>query len=202
MVATKEYRVVGTRPIRHDGMDKVTGRAKYAADHNVAGLLHAKILRSPHSHARIVRIDTSGALKYLGVKAVITGKDMPAVTGEVSIAEGGESPGIRLDYYRQNILAQDKVLYKGHPVAAIAATNPHAAEEALSLIKIEYDVLPHVMTAPEAMKPEAPILLEDLTTKVLGQDTGRVSNVASQLQLKLGYRQRLCRSGPSNREGV
>jgi len=186
MVATKEYRVVGTRPIRHDGMDKVTGRAKYAADHNVAGLLHAKILRSPHSHARIVRIDTSGALKYLGVKAVITGKDMPAVTGEVSIAEGGESPGIRLDYYRQNILAQDKVLYKGHPVAAIAATNPHAAEEALSLIKIEYDVLPHVMTAPEAMKPESPILLEDLTTKVLGQDTGRVSNVASQLQLKLG----------------
>jgi len=186
MVVTSDYKVIGSRPIRHDGIDKVTGRAKYGADQQIAGLLHAKVLRSPHAHARIIKIDVSAALAHPGVKGVVTGPDMPNVTGEVAVVEGGEAPGVSLNYYRQNILALDKVLYKGHPVAAVAATSVHIAEEALDLIKVEYEVLPYVLTAPEAMKDDAPILLEDLTTKVLGQDTGRVSNVASQLLLKLG----------------
>jgi len=93
---------------------------------------------------------------------------------------------VNLKYVSQNVLAQDKVLYKGHPVAAIAADNVHAAEEALSLIKVEYEVLSSVMTAPEAMKDDAPILIETMTTKSLGQDTGKISNVATHTQFTAG----------------
>ena len=181
---SSEYNVVGTRPIRHDGVDKVTGRAKYAADVHPSDLLHGKTLRSPHAHARIKSIDVSEALKHPGVKAIVTSKDLPVVPDiPVSLGEG---PMVNLKYVSQNVLAQDKVLYKGHPVAAIAADSVHAAEEALSLIKVEYEVLPSVMTAPEAMKDDAPILIETMTTKSLGQDTGKISNVATHTQFAAG----------------
>ena len=151
-----KFSVIGTRPIRHDGADKVTGRALYGADFQMAGLLRGFILRSPHSHARIKRIDTSKAEAFPGVHAVITTKDFPQVDGKKMVDLGeGATP---LAYARGNVLASDKVLYRGHAVAAVAAVNAHIAEEAASLIVVEYEVLPCVLTAPEAMQPSAPII--------------------------------------------
>ena len=181
---TSEYKVVGTRPIRHDGVDKVTGRAKYGADVHAAGLLHGKTLRSPHAHARIKSIDVSKALKHPGVKAIVTSKDFPE-TSDVPVSLG-EGPMVNLRYVSQNVLAHKKVLYKGHPIAALAADSPHVAEEALALIEVEYEVLPPVLTAPEAMKEGAPILDEAMTTMSLGKDTGKVSNVATHTQFAAG----------------
>jgi len=181
---SSEYNVVGTRPIRHDGVDKVTGRAKYAADVPSAGLLYGKTLRSPHAHARIKSIDVSKALKHPGVRAVITSKDLPEAADEpVSLGEG---PMVNLKFLSANILAQGKVLYKGHAVAAVAADSSHIAEEALGLIEVEYDVLAPVMTAPEGMKEGSSILHDTMTTKSLGKDTGKVSNLATHTQFAAG----------------
>ena len=170
VLSSVDYKVIGTRPIRPDGADKVTGRALYGADFDTAGLLHGKVLRSPHAHARIRSIDTSKAEALPGVMAVVSGKDLPQ--------KSDGSP----DYARDNILAHDKALYKGHPIAAVAANSPHVAEEALKLIDVDYEVLPSVMTAPDAMKEGAPILHEGLTTEELGEKTDKVSNVASHFQ--------------------
>ena len=175
VLETVKYDVVGTRPIRHDGADKVTGRARYGADVHAAGLLHGKILRSPHAHARIKSIDTSKAEALPGVRAVVTGNDLPP-------AEGSLSRGFR----RDNILAGDKVLYQGQAVAAVAAASPHVAEEALDLIEVEYEVLPSVLTAPEAMKDDALLLHDDLRTRTMGEFTDKASNVANHSQYKLG----------------
>ena len=119
VLSTKEFKVVGTRPIRHDGADKVTGRAIYGADFDAAGLLHGKILRSPHAHAKIVSIDTSKAESLAGVKAVVTYKDFPQVSN--SKVDLGEAV-TELKWLRDNILASDKALYAGHAIAAVAAT--------------------------------------------------------------------------------
>ncbi len=183
VLTTGKYDVVGTRPIRHDGADKVTGRALYGADFDIAGLLHGKVLRSPHAHARIKRIDTSKAEALPGVMAVVTAKDMPSVSDRV--VELGESAA-NLKYLCDNILASDKVLYKGHAVAAVAAANPHIAEEALNLIEVEYEVLPPVLTAQDAMKDGAPLLHEDLKLKEFGQVTNKRSNIANHFQHKKG----------------
>ena len=178
VLSTTDYNVVGTRPIRHDGTDKVTGRAKYGGDFQAAGLLHGKVLRSPHAHARIKSIDVSKALAYPGVKAIVTGQDMPVAKME--------NPDQGSRFSSDNILARDKVLYKGHAVAAVAATSPHVAEEALSLIQVEYDVLPPVMEVREAMKDDAPLLHEDLTTMELGERSDKQSNVATHFRYELG----------------
>ncbi|MCI0437858.1 MAG: molybdopterin-dependent oxidoreductase, partial [Chloroflexi bacterium] len=173
------YDVVGTRPIRHDGADKVTGRALYGADFQRAGLLHGKILRSPHAHARIKRIDTSKAAALPGVKAVVTARDFHGDSDAmVDLGEGSES----LRDLRGNVLASDKALYKGHAIAGVAATSPHIAEEALKLIEVEYEVLPPVITVMDAMKNGATILHEGLKTEELGKKTNRVSNVARHFQ--------------------
>ena len=184
VLSTKEYKVVGTRPIRHDGAGKVTGRAQYGADFQAAGLLHGKILRSPHAHARIKSIDTTKAAAFPGVRAVVTVKDLPDTEpgGTVDFGEGAAS----LDYMRKNVLAHDKVLYTGHAVAGVAAISPHIAEEALGLIKVDYEILPHVLTAPDAMKDDAPILIEDLRTDELGLQKDKVSNIAQHFQHQLG----------------
>src|SRR5512139_2997100 len=118
------YRVIGTNPARHDGVDKVTGRALYGADIRLPRMLYGAVLRSPHAHARILSVDTRRAEAAPGVKAVVTAADLPSTGDE-------EAAGRR--YQRANILAQDKVLYYGHAVAAVAATSPHVAEEALAL---------------------------------------------------------------------
>ena len=183
-MSTQPYSVIGTRPIRHDGADKVTGRAIYGADFQMAGMLHGFILRSPHSHARIKRIDTSKAEAFPGVKAVITTKDFPEVDGSKIVDLGeGATP---LAYARGNVLAGAKVLYRGHAVAAVAAVNAHVAEEAANLITVEYEVLPCVLTAPEAMKADAPLLHEDLKMKELGEVTGTVSNIAEHYRHVMG----------------
>src|SRR5437868_2108317 len=128
MTTTNNYKVIGTRPIRHDVLDKVTGRALYGADVIMAGLLHGKILRSPHAHARIKKIDASKALALPGVEAVVTGKDFPHAGDRV--AELGEG-AIVVRHLCNNCLAADKALYRGQAIAAVAATSAHIAEEAL-----------------------------------------------------------------------
>jgi CO/xanthine dehydrogenase Mo-binding subunit len=177
------YSVIGTRPIRHDGADKVTGRAIYGADVQMAGLLHGAILRSPHAHARIKLIDTSKAAAFPGVKAVVTAADLPHTPDRIVDLGEGDTP---LSYIRGNVLASGKVLYRGHAVAAVAAINAHVAEEAAALIEVEYEPLPCVLTAPDAMREDAPILHEDLITTEFHQKTGKVSNIAEHFRFENG----------------
>ena len=178
-----DYKVVGTRPIRHDGVDKVIGRAKYGADIDMAGMLHGAVARSPHAHARIESLDTRKAEALPGVKAVITVADLPLQ--EDKIEELGEGAA-NLQHLRANLLADNKVLYHGHAIAAVAATDVHTAQEAIDLIDIEYEVLQPVLTVHEAMKPDAPLLLESQTTQSLGEDTGAKSNVCTHFRHELG----------------
>ena len=184
VLETGKYEVIGTRPIRHDGADKVTGRARYGADFYTTGLLHAKVLRSPHAHARIKSIDTSKAEAHPAVKAVVTAEDLePAEIG--TIVDLGEST-VELKYLHGNLLARDTVLYKGHPIVAVAATSPHEAEEALSLIEVEYELLPLVMSAREGMEDGAPLLHDDLMTEEFGEKVAKGSNVSNHVLWKLG----------------
>ena len=182
-MSDREYAVVGTRPVRHDGADKVTGRALYGADFQAADLLHGCVLRSPHSHARILRIDTSKAMALPGVKAVVTAADFPQGPDRMVDLGDGDVP---ISYVRGNLLASGKVLYRGHAVAAVAAVNQHIAEEAAGLIEVEYQPLPCVLTAPQAMQEGAPLVHEDLKTKELGQPTDRAGNVAEHLRFAMG----------------
>jgi xanthine dehydrogenase molybdenum-binding subunit len=183
MAEATAYKVIGTRPLRPDGADKVSGRAIYGGDMRLTGLLHGKVLRSPHAHARIKSIDISKAAALPGVRAVVTARDFPK-TGE-RIANLGEM-AVNVKFLSNNALADGKVLYKGHAVAAVAATDVHIAEEALSLIDVEYEVLPPVMHVLEAMQDDAPLLHEAMTTTELGQKTDKHSNIASHFQFKLG----------------
>jgi len=180
---SQDYAVIGTRPIRHDGADKVTGRALFGADIQLAGLLQGFVLRSPHAHALVRRIDTSRAEAFPGVKAVVTAADLPESGDKIVDLGEGATP---LSYVRGNILASGKALYKGHAVAAVAAVNGHVAEEAARLIEVDYEPLPCVLTAREAMGEGAPILHDDLKTKELGEATGTVSNVAEHFRHVLG----------------
>ena len=184
-----KYKVVGTRPIRHDGLDKVTGRAKFGADIQLPGLLHGKVLRSPYAHARIRSINTSKAEALPGVYAVATAKDFPIIEArQIDFAEVQGNTRMMAE----NMLAHDKVLYKGHAVAAVAASDPHTAEEALDLIEVDYEVLPPVLNVRDAMKKDAPLLHDNMTTRFRvervgkGEDTGEKSNIAGHLQFKRG----------------
>ena len=184
VLATQTFDVVGTRPIRHDGADKVTGRALYGADYDTAGLLHGHILRSPHAHANITRLDTSKAEALEGVLAVVTHADF---TGDADgMVDMGEGAPTSLKWLRDNVLASDKALYRGHAIAGVAAVNPHIAEEAAGLIEVDYEVLPPVVTVEDAMADGAPILHADLKTKELGEETDTVSNIADHFQHKKG----------------
>ena len=184
VLATKTYDVVGTRPIRHDGTDKVTGRALYGADYDTAGLLHGYIVRSPHAHANIKNIDTSKAEALEGVLAVVTNADF---TGDAEgMVDMGEGAPTSLKWLRDNVLASDKALYRGHAIAGVAAVSPHIAEEAARLIEVDYEVLPPVITVEDAMADGAPILHDDLKTMELGEETDNVSNVADHFQHKKG----------------
>ena len=192
VLSNQEYKVLGTRPIRHDGLDKVTGRARYGVDVQMVGLFHGKVLRSPHSHARIKAIDATRALALPGVKAVVTSEDLPNPSDRADVvAEGGFQ---NLGFLSQNCLARDKVLYRGHAVAAVAAISPHIAEEALSLIDVEYEVLPSVFDGREAMKDGAPILHSRLITVTevarpggtRADDDGPQTNIAKRFEHRLG----------------
>jgi CO/xanthine dehydrogenase Mo-binding subunit len=180
---TAEYKVIGTRPIRPDGADKVTGRAIYGGDMRLTGMLYGKVLRSPHAHARIKSLNTKQAEALPGVRAVITARDFPKA--EDKIANLGEM-AVNVKYLSNNVIADEKVLYRGHAVAAVAATSTHIAEEALGLIEVEYEVLPPVLHVLEAIKEEAPLLHADMTTMEFGQKTDRRSNIATHFRFKLG----------------
>ena len=177
------FRWVGARPIRPDGLDKVTGRASFGADFAMPGMLVGRILRSPHAHARIAGIDTGAALAVPGVKAVVTAEDFPDVPdGDLMVGEGP----MNFRDLAHNVMARGKALYDGHPVAAVAATSRGAAEEALDRIRVDYEVLPHVLDVREAMEPGAPLLDEGLFTEGVDPKPSRPSNVASRVEFSLG----------------
>jgi len=189
MVTTKEpetgkkYQVIGTRPVRHDGVDKVIGRALYGADIRLTGMLYGKVLRSPHAHARIRSIDTSKAEAYPGVKAVITAQDLPLLPDMMQ--ELGEAQANLRDV-SANVMAREKVLYRGHAVAAVAATSWRIAEEAVALIEVDYEVLPPVLDVRRAMEPDAPILDEKRRTKTMAGEEERPTNIATEVHHNLG----------------
>ena len=182
--ATSDYKVIGTRPIRHDGVDKVTGAAQYGADLNLPGMLYGRVLRSPHAHAKIISIDTSKARALPGVLAVITNSDFPrAADQDIDTGEGSAN----LKWLLDNVIASDKVLYKGHAVAAVAATDHHIAEDAVALIEVEYEVLPPVLDVRDAMLDTAPLLHEGLKTGEMdGSKSDADSNAASHLRFAKG----------------
>src|ERR1700747_3558264 len=155
-------KVVGTRPIRPDGVDKVIGRANFGADMTMPGMLWGKVLRSPHAHALIKSINTARASALPGVKAVVTADDFPEIPSEEAFVGEGPMNFRDLSY---NCMAHGKVLYDGHAVAAVAATSQAIAEEAVDLIDVEYEVLPYVIDVEDAMKPDAPGLHDDLFTQ-------------------------------------
>lgn len=176
-------KVVGTRPVRPDGVDKVTGRAAYGADFALPGMVVGKIKRSPHAHARIVSIDTRKARALPGVKAVITAEDLPDLASQEF--EAGESAGDLRDL-SLNVMARGKVLYKGHAVAAVAATSVPIALAALDLIEVAYEVLPHVIDVEAAMSPDAPLLHDHLYTEGLEEHPSQPSNIARRVQFARG----------------
>ena len=149
------YKYVGKDVKRVDGLDKVTGYTKYVDDIKMPGMLYAKIKKSPYAHAKIRKIDTSKAEALEGVKAVITGADVPNRVG--------------LYLEDKTFLATDKVRFIGEPVAAVAAVTPEIAEQAVELIEVEYEELPSVFTAMDAIKPDAPLVHENLENIIMDQ---------------------------------
>ena len=176
-------KVVGTRPIRPDGVDKVTGRAVFAADTRASGMLWGKILRSPHAHARIVSIDTSKAEALPGVYGVVTAADFPDIPSEEAFV--GEGP-MNFRDLALNCMARTKVLYEGHALAAVAASTQAIADEALALIDVTYEVLPHVIDVEAAMAPDAPILHDDMFTTGVDPKPTKPSNIAKVVTFRKG----------------
>ncbi len=181
--AKAQFKVVGTRPVRPDGADKVTGKAAYGADLMLPGMLTGKIKRSPHAHARIIAIDTKKARALAGVKAVITAADFPDLASEEMA--GGESAANVRDI-ALNCMARNAALYEGHAVAAVAATSASIADEALALIEVTYEVLPHVIDVEAAMAPGAPLLHADIFTKGVEPAPTTPSNIAHRHDLTRG----------------
>jgi CO/xanthine dehydrogenase Mo-binding subunit len=180
--AVKQFKWVGTRPVRPDGVPKVTGLAQYGSDLAMPGMLVGHILRSPHAHARIRSIDTSKAAALPGVKVVVTSADFPEQKFEYV---GPERVAQNFWHMTRNIMAREKVLYEGHAVAAVAATSKAIADQALSLIAVDYEVLPHVIDVDEAMKPDAPLLFPDLITRGV-EPPPKPSNISKRVEYKLG----------------
>ncbi|MFO0891356.1 MAG: xanthine dehydrogenase family protein molybdopterin-binding subunit [Isosphaeraceae bacterium] len=180
----QDYRVLGRRPVRHDGADKVTGKAIYAADVQLPNMVHGKMVRSPHAHAMIRSVDATEALKLPGVFAVVTSADFPDLKDRQALM--GEAGAVNLAHLAANCLAMGKVLYKGQPVAAVAAASPHLAEEAAARIRVEYEVLPSVTWVLDAMKDDAPLLHPELRTDSMGQRGDRPTNVAAHIQFEKG----------------
>ena len=180
---SRPTKYVGTRALRPDGVDKVTGRAKFGADLSMPNMIVGKVLRSPHAHARIKSIDTSQAAALPGVKAVITAADFEEQPATMSNA--GE---MQVNYrdVGTNVIARSKVLYDGHAVAAVAASSNLIADQALALIKVDYEVLPHVIEVVEAMQDDAPILHDDMFTEGVDPKPTKVSNIAKRVEINVG----------------
>ncbi len=178
-----EYKWIGTRPLRPDGVDKVTGRAKFGADTALPNMLVGAVLRSPHAHAKIKSIDISKAEALPGVKAVVSRDDFQDMPSEMVPA--GEMMVNYRDMVR-NVMAREKVLYDGHAVAAVAATSASVARRALKLIEVDYEVLPHVIDVMAAMKPDAPLLHDDIFTEGVEPVPDKASNVAKRIEIGFG----------------
>jgi CO/xanthine dehydrogenase Mo-binding subunit len=168
----RQFQHIGTRPVRHDGVDKVTGRAAYGADLSMPGMLHGVVVRSPYAHARIVSIDTSEAEAVPGVKAVLTARDIPPNSAKVLL--GGEA-SLDLNDMSAYMLARDKVLYHGHAVAAVAASSPEIAREAANRVKVAYERLPPVTGIDQAIAAGAPLLHDAFA-----------NNIANRMEFKRG----------------
>ena len=161
-----ELQVLGRDVPKKDALLKASGRAEYADDIVMPGMLYAKLLRSPHPHARIVHIDTSAAEALPGVRAVVTGRDFPNI-------RYGNLPQTR-DYLP---LAIDRVRYIGEEVAAIAAIDEDTAEEALDLLRVEYEPLPAIFDPQEAMRPGAPRLHDQAAGNISAQSSFHFGDV-------------------------
>src|SRR6201997_1872597 len=179
----ESLRIVGTRPIRPDGVDKVTGRANFGADMRLPGMLWGKIKRSPHAHARILSINTDKAMALPGVKAVTTRADFPDIPPDKR--QIGAMPHNLWDLSR-NCMAKGKALYEGPAGAAVAATSLAIAEQALDLIEVEYEVLPHVMDVEAAMMADAPVLHDDIFTAGVEPKPAKPSNVSKMVRFAKG----------------
>src|SRR5437879_749226 len=168
MKTTRDVKGIGLSILRPDAPDKVTGQVQYVADLNPRGLLHAKLLRSPHAHAKIVRIDVSRARALPGVRAVLSAADIPVLKKKAPTRAHA-------------VLAIDRVVFAGQPVAAVAADELAIAEEALDLIDVEYEVLAAAVDPLESMKPGAPPVAEAGTEADTSeaQAHGSVSGVAA-----------------------
>jgi len=169
------YSTIGTRMVRTDSLAKVTGKAIYTADLKLPRMLYAKVLRSPYPHARILNIDTSKAAKLPGVKAVVTGAD---------------TYGVRWGVFKYTqdhaMIAIDKVRYVGEDVAGVAAIDEETAQEALDLIKVDYEPLPAVFDPEEAMKDGAPLIHEQYPNNVnihVHIEVGEVDDAFAQADL-------------------
>ena len=177
------FKWVGTRPVRPDGVPKVTGAAKFGADYHLPGMLYGMVLRSPHAHARIRSIDTSRAEALPGVKAVMTGADLP---DHPFAYVGPDRLAVNFWHVTRNIMSREKVLYEGHAVAAVAAISAVIANRALGLIDVDYEVLPHVIDVEEAMAEDAPLLFEDMITRGVDPAPERPSNVSKRVGFEIG----------------
>ncbi len=167
---------IGQNTIRPDGADKVTGRAAFAADANMPGMIWGKVLRSPHPHAVIRSIDTSKAAAHPGVKAVVTAADIVDFPVDTPVPLGIQD----MRWMCRNVMAREKALFHGHPVAAVAATSEAIAAEACELIEVDYEVLPWAIEIEDAIKPDAPILHDFIEFE------GKPSNIAGTLEHKKG----------------
>ena len=176
MTAAQGLKYIGTRPVRPDGLEKVTGRANFGADHALPGMLHGKVVRSPHAHARIRSIDTTAAEAIAGVLAVITAGDFPD-RSNFSFGRKG---------FNENLIASNKVLYHGHAVAAVAATSSQAADAAVEAVVVDYEVLEPVTDALRALEEDAPILHDDLVTQGMDEPSTKPTNLVKKQVIAKG----------------
>src|SRR5262245_59674213 len=178
------YQVVGERLPRVDAKERVTGQAIYPADLSLPGMVHAKLLRSPHAHARIRSIDVARAQALKGVLAVVSAADFPELPVGATIRMG--EMGYDMWMIAAINLARGKVHCVGQPVAGVAAVDGHVAEAALALIDVEYEPLPAVLDIAAAMAPEAPVLHEHVFTKGVEVRPRAPSNICSRTVIARG----------------
>jgi xanthine dehydrogenase molybdenum-binding subunit len=184
MTASSAFKVIGTRPVRPDGVDKVTGRAIYGADVKLPGTLHGKVLRSPHAHARILHIDFSAAAALPGVRA---GDHCSRPAGDCrQDRRFGGIGGQSALHEQQRPGARQGALLRPRDCCGRGRQSVHTAEEAVKLIKVQYDLLPPVLDGKQAMAADAPIILDDLRTNELGKRGDLPTNVAEHIQHKRG----------------
>ncbi len=182
---TATHVVIGQRVAKIEGVDKVTGKALYGADTSRPGMLWGKLLPSPHAHAMITSIDVSAARALPGVFAVITGADLPTIVARISDTDAAPEEFDTPSRGKQ-ILAWKKVVFFGQPVAAVAAVSPAIAEEALTLIKVEYSPLPVVIDPEAAMRPDAPLVQNAVYTETFSGKATTPSNIAKLTELSRG----------------